>query len=178
MPNDKGPSDEERRLFRESVGSIRPLVHDKAALTRPRPAPVPTQRLREERHVIGQLLSDECDPSEYETGDELVYAKPNVQRKTMQRLRRGKYSVRAELDLHGMTVPMARQALDLFLSEARLGEEHCVRIIHGKGHGSFNRQPILKGKVALWLSQRGDVLAYCSARPIDGGSGAVDVLLK
>jgi DNA-nicking Smr family endonuclease len=53
-----------------------------------------------------------------------------------------------------------------------------VRIIHGKGNGSVQRRPVLKGKVNHWLQQRDEVLAFCSARPVDGGTGAVYVLLK
>lgn len=171
-------SKHESELFRQSVGSVKPVNHDRAAIQRPQPAPVPTQRMRQERAVIEQLLSGDIDLSELETGDELLFGQPGVAPKMIKRLRKGHYSIRAELDLHGMTVPMARQALRRFLTERRAQGEHCVRIIHGKGHGSFNRQPVLKGKLDRWLRQRIEVLAFCSARPVDGGTGAIYVLLS
>jgi DNA-nicking Smr family endonuclease len=86
--------------------------------------------------------------------------------------------VAAELDLHGMTSELARSALREFMAECRRRDHRCVRIIHGKGRGSSNRGPVLKGKVNRWLRQRDDVLAFCSARPVDGGTGALYVLLR
>ena len=124
------------------------------------------------------MLSDEYDPAEVETGEELIYARSGLQHRILKKLRRGQFVVSAECDLHGMTVPVARQALAEFLARCRLQHQTCVRIIHGKGHGSVQRIPVLKTKVGKWLQQREEVLAYCSARPMDGGTGAVYVLLK
>jgi len=86
--------------------------------------------------------------------------------------------VEAQLDLHGLTAAQARAALATFLRDCRIHGLRCVRIIHGKGRGSHNRQPVLKGKVNHWLRQRDEVLAFCTARPVDGGGGAVYTLLK
>jgi DNA-nicking Smr family endonuclease len=72
----------------------------------------------------------------------------------------------------------ARIALAEFLLHCSRNERRCVRIIHGKGLRSKNREPVLKHKLRHWLMQREDVLAFCQARPVDGGSGAVIVLLK
>ena len=88
------------------------------------------------------------------------------------------YRVAAELDLHGYTVAKAREALIEFLSSVRRRRHTCVRIVHGKGRGSPGKKPVLKNKVFTWLCQRDEVLAVCPARPFDGGSGAVYVLLK
>ena len=77
-----------------------------------------------------------------------------------------------------MTILIARQSLSEFLRRRRLSGARCVRIIHGKGRGSAQGLPVLKNKVNYWLQQRDDVLAFCSARPVDGGTGAVYVLLK
>lgn len=171
-------SQQDSRLFRQSVGAVKRIDHDRALIQHPRPAPVPTQRKRQERAVIKQLMSGDLDLSELETGEELLFAQPGVSPTTIKRLRQGHYSIRAELDLHGMTVPMARQALGRFLAQCLAHGEHCVRIVHGKGHGSFNRRPVLKGKLDRWLRQRIEVLAFCSARPVDGGTGAIYVLLS
>jgi DNA-nicking Smr family endonuclease len=124
------------------------------------------------------MLSDALDAAELETGEELLYCRTGLQHSVLRKLRRGHYSVGAELDLHGMRVEEARQALGAFLQHALAGDTRVVRIIHGKGNGSLNKQPVLKGKVNHWLRQRNDVLAFCSARPVDGGTGAIYVLLR
>jgi DNA-nicking Smr family endonuclease len=124
------------------------------------------------------MLSDALDPAELETGEELLYCRPGMQHNVMRKLRRGQYSVEAELDLHGMRVAEARQVLSDFLRHSLDSGIKTIRIIHGKGNGSLNKQPVLKGKVNHWLRQRVEVLAFCSARPVDGGTGAIYVLLK
>ena len=85
--------------------------------------------------------------------------------------------MQGELDLHRLNREEARDALTEFFNAARSSGWRCVRIIHGKGLSSPNREPVLKGKVRLWLAQRDEVLAYCEAPHHAGGSGAVLVLL-
>ncbi len=170
------PTDAE--LFRTAMADVRPLRQDKVAESAPPPPPIPRQALADQREVMETLLSDDYDPEALETGEELVYCKPGLQRRVLRKLRRGHYSLAGELDLHGMTVPMAREALRAFLGLCRARDYRCVRIIHGKGRRSSNRGPVLKAKVDHWLRQRDDVLAFCSARPADGGNGAVYVLLR
>src|SRR5690606_34378740 len=99
---------------------------------------------------------------------------PDVVRK----LRRGAWTVTAQLDLHGLRVDEARTVIADFLRQCVRSDRRCVRIIHGKGLGSANRQPVLKEKVRRWLTQKEEVLAFTEARPHDGGSGVVIVLLK
>lgn len=178
MSNDHRTSPEEARLFREAVKDVVPLPDDRVAPWRPRPLPVPRQTSLNEAQVIHELLSDAVDLHDLETGEELVYVHPGVQRGVLRKLRRGLFSVDGELDLHGMTVPVARQALVEFLRQCQRHHARCVRIIHGKGNGSLGKQPVLKAKVGHWLRQRNDVLAYSSARPVDGGTGAIYVLLR
>jgi len=86
--------------------------------------------------------------------------------------------VQSELDLHGLTSIAARDTLADFLVEARQRGYRCVRVIHGKGLTSPNREPVLKGKVRKWLAQWGDVLAYTEAPQHAGGSGAVLILVR
>jgi len=178
MPKKTKISEEDARLFRQAVKRVRPLHHDKATPHPARPKPIPKQRILDERKVLDDLLSDAYDPAELETGDELLFARPGLQHTLLRKLRRGQFSVNAELDLHGMTVAQARIALSEFLHHCRNSRARCVRIIHGKGHGSHQKIPILKSKVNGWLRQRDEVLAFCSARRVDGGGGAVYVLLK
>ncbi|MCW8828561.1 MAG: Smr/MutS family protein [Gammaproteobacteria bacterium] len=172
------PSDEEKALFRSAVADAQPLPQ-KRILPRP-PPPPPHPRLSEEdeARVLEDMLSDYIDPAELETGEELFYCRAGLQHSVLRKLRRGHYAIGAELDLHGMRVAEARQALSAFLQTTLAQQIKTVRIIHGKGNGSLNKQPVLKGKVNNWLRQRIEVLAFCSARPVDGGTGAVYVLLR
>ncbi|ALG67806.2 DNA mismatch repair protein MutS [Beggiatoa leptomitoformis] len=146
--------------------------------TSPRPRPIPRQRFLEDAQVKEDMLSDAYDPAELETGEELLFLRSGIQQTLFRRLRRGQLSIETELDLHGMTVPIAREAIAEFLHYCQSRNIRCARIIHGKGYGSWQKQPILKIKVNHWLRQRDEVLAFCSARPVDGGTGAVYVLLK
>lgn len=174
----KTPSEDDVALFREAVGEVTPIEHDAALIERPRPKPIPVQRQLDEARVKQELLTSPSDPSELDTGEELLYLAPGIASPMLRNLRRGRYSIEAHLDLHGMTVPLAYQALAAFLGSARASGKRCVIIIHGKGHGSYQKQPVLKGKLNLWLRRRAEVLAFCSARPVDGGTGALYVLLK
>lgn len=167
-------------LFRRAVADVIPLAPaNRAEIGHPRPRPVARQRLRDEHQVMLDALSDPWDwDAAVATGDELVFARPGVPAATLRKLRRGGWVIQAELDLHGHTGDEARVALAAFLNRCRHEDRRCVRIIHGKGHGSKNRLPVLKHKVRHWLTQREDVLAFCQARTVDGGAGAALVLLK
>ena len=93
-------------------------------------------------------------------------------------MRRGHWVIQDQLDLHGMRRDEAREMIVEFLRQAAVRGIRCVRIVHGKGLGSVNNEPVLKKLVHKWLVQRADVVAFCQAKPADGGSGAVVVLLK
>lgn len=173
--------DADLELFRAAMQNVQPLTTDESPdIDSPRPAPVPLQRLADDRAVLKELLlpADGVSIPDNETGEELAFLRPGLQQRVLRRLRRGHYRIATELDLHGMTVATAHNALTRFLHHCRRHDRRCVRIIHGKGRGSSNRGPILKGKVDRWLRQRAEVLAFCSARPVDGGTGAVYVLLR
>ncbi len=171
-------SREDAQLFREQVGRVRRVIDDRAAPVKRPISPRPRFKELDEKQVLVDLLSEQFEPAEMATGEELLYIRPGLQHKTLRKLRRGMYSMEAELDLHGMTVSIARQAVADFLYECKRRNIQCPRIIHGKGLGSRHRGPVLKRKLGGWLRQRNEVLAYCSARAYDGGTGAVYVLLK
>ncbi len=171
-------SSEDMELFRLSVGKVNPVRHQRTEAAPRRPAPIPHHSQRERALLREEMLGGDLDPAELETGEELSYARPGMQHTVLRKLRRGHYSVTAELDLHGLTVPLAHRAVADFLDAARTRSQCCVRIIHGKGLNSRQGRPVLKGKLDRWLSHCEAVLAYCSARPVDGGTGAVHVLLK
>ena len=154
-------------------------AHGRVIHPRPKLKPIPVQRLRDERAVLADSLSDAITwDIGIETGDELVYLRNGLSRQTVKKLRRGHWVIQDELDLHGLTSIEARSLLVEFLNACIRSDARCVRIIHGKGLRSKNREPVLKTKVANWLIQRDEVLAFCQARQVDGGGGAVVVLLK
>ncbi|HEY3644112.1 MAG TPA: Smr/MutS family protein [Gammaproteobacteria bacterium] len=171
-------SEEERQLFRQSVKGAKPLRHKKKAPSR-KPKPLPRARFadQERRDVLEESLRLDLHDGEPFSGEDLWYAKPGVQLALMRKLRRGQFSVRAELDLHGMRSEDARAVVAEFLLDAADHGWRCVRIIHGKGLGSGPRGPVIKQKLGGWLRQRKNVMAFCSARPADGGTGALYVLL-
>lgn len=170
-------------LFREAVRDVRPLGRPAQAADhawrrpkRPRPAARFTRADR--LAVLEESLRDEIIDPALAGGEELVFHRPGIQPAALRKLRRGDYRVQGELDLHGLTVAEAKQALREFLAQALMRQWRCVRIIHGKGLRSGHRGPVLKGMVGAMLRRVGPVLAYVSARQIDGGTGAVYVLLS
>ena len=178
-PPPEEPADDEA-LLREALKDVAPLPDPgKATLRGPPPKPIPVQKLRDDQQVLQDSLSDQI-PFEVglETGDELVFLRDGLSNMVLRKLRRGHWVAQDELDLHGLRSEEARQLLVAFLNEALGRGLRCVRIVHGKGLRSENREPVLKRKVGNWLAQRDEVLAFVQARPEDGGSGAVVVLLK
>ncbi len=169
---------EDRDLFRDHIGPVKPIQHDYAEPPLPKPRPVPRSTLADERQVLQDMLSDYFEPAELESGEELYYRRSGLQHSILRKLKRGQFRIGAALDLHGMNSVTARQALTDFIHHARRNQITGVRIIHGKGKRSSHKGPVLKQKVDYWLRQRDEVLAFCSARPVDGGTGAVYVLLK
>jgi len=179
-PHKPKPQPDGAVLFRRAVADAIPLPpSNRADIRRQRPKPIARQRLRDEQQVMVDALSDPLDwEAAMSTGEELVFVRPGVPTAALRKLRRGGWAIQGELDLHGHTGDEARVSLATFLNRCNLEDRRCVRIIHGKGYGSKNRLPVLKNKVRHWLMQREDVLAFCQARTVDGGAGAVIVLLK
>lgn len=170
------PSDEDRELFRKAIEGVRPLEDRPEPPTRPAPPPRARFRRADEQAVLEESLAANPE-AEGDTGEHLAFRRHGVSPTLFRKLRRGEICVRDEIDLHGFTAAEARAALYEFLAEARALDLRCVRVIHGKGLRSGHHGPVLKRKLGRWLQLRDDVLAYCSARPVDGGTGAVYVLL-
>jgi DNA-nicking Smr family endonuclease len=170
---------DELSLFREAVKDAKPLRHERVLLRPPPPKPIPHQFIRDEKQALADSLSDDYIPAhELESGEELLYLREGHSPDILRKLRRAHWVVQAQLDLHGMLVDEARLQTAKFLNQCRKRGIRCVRIIHGKGLGSRNREPVLKNKLRSWLMQRDEVIAYAQARQVDGGGGAVIVLLK
>ncbi|MFQ5935347.1 MAG: Smr/MutS family protein [Acidiferrobacterales bacterium] len=178
MSDERKQKEQRNSAFLDWISDVRPIKQDRVTPFRALRAPVPEQSNRDAEDVMQNLLSGQHDPAEIETGEEVLYVRSGVRPATVRKLRRAHYAIEAELDLHGQRVPNARELINAFLRDALLAGRRCVKIIHGKGLSSDAKLPILKGKVSVWLARRGDVLAFCSARANDGGTGAVYVLLK
>ena len=166
--------------FREAMTGVQPLPdRGRVAHAPARPEPQPRQRLEDDRQALQESLSGNAalEP-DLESGEALTYLREGLSPQILRKLRSGFWSVQDELDLHGLRAEQARELLNQFVTGAAKRGQRCLRVIHGKGSRSKNREPVLKRKVATWLAQRGEVLAYCEARPAQGGSGAVVVLLR
>jgi DNA-nicking Smr family endonuclease len=178
MRKSRPVSDEDLRLFAEAVGPVRLLRESTPAVERPKPVPEPKQSLRDEANVADELLHSAIDPAAIEVGEELSYLKDGHSPRLLRQLKRGQFSIADELDLHQMTAAVARAAVKGFLDASRRGGRLCVKLIHGKGLRSRAQGPVLKRLVDGLLRRRADVVAFASAKPAEGGTGATIVLLK
>ena len=174
------PSDADRNLFLQAVADAKPLPHHgKVLRKKDAPPPFPVQSILDDKEALRESLSAQWTAEDWlDTGDEPNFLRPGLSRQVLRKLRSGTWVVQGELDLHGYDRHEAREALAGFLAHCIKRGIRFVRVIHGKGLGSKNREPVLKIKVKHWLTQRDEVLAYCQARPVDGGSGALLVLLR
>jgi DNA-nicking Smr family endonuclease len=171
------------QAFRAAVRDVTPLVHTPPAAGLAKPKPRPRSRapgaaasdkdnLDQEMPLIGTA------PDGVTADGALSFQRAGVRIQVMRRLRRGLYPVEDELDLHGLNQTAARDKLADFIARSRDQGCRCVRVIHGKGYRSGARGPVLKTAVNLWLRRHMDVMAFASARAIDGGAGALYVLLR
>jgi len=169
---------EDLALFEQAVGPVRRMADHGIAPSRPRPPPEPLQSLLDEARVSQELTRSVIDPAQIEIGEELSYLKQGLSPRLLRQLKRGQFSITDEIDLHQMTAEVARKAIKLFLDESRREHRLCVKIIHGKGLRSRAQGPVLKRLVDGLLRRRGDILAFASAAPAEGGTGAVVVLMR
>ena len=166
-------------LFRAAVADVTPIRNTRVHHEPPSPAAIPRQRELDEAAALHESLYGEPLIDLYlEGGDEAAWARSGIQRSVLRDLRRGRWVVNANLDLHGHTRDEARVAFNQFIAECALSGKRCLRIVHGKGLGSPGREPVLKKLVLGWLTQKTEVLAFCQASTADGGAGAVLVLLR
>ena len=173
-------SDAEKDLFQRAAGKVAPLRAHGRVQHPPEPvAPIPAQRQLDDQRVLKEAISDAFDASTLlEVDEAMSFRRPGIGIDVARKLRRGYWSIQAEIDLHGLRSDDAREALAAFLREAVRQGLRCVRVVHGKGLGSPGKTPVLKGKVHGWLVQKNEVLAFVQARADEGGAGALVVLLK
>lgn len=171
-------NDADFSLFRSAMQGVRRLDAETQVVRKAPPAAVPLHSQRDAAAALREMADGRFDYENLEYGDEAFFQRPGVHRSDMRKLRRGQFSVQGELDLHGLAVDEAKAALAAFIERSVARNLSCVRVIHGKGHRSPGKTPVLKPKVASWLSRWDGVLAFSTARPVDGGTGALYVLLK
>ncbi len=170
-------------VFRAAVRDVKPLIQPleaqgltspKSRIRRRKPAAASLENLDD----IMPLISTESTASTGKDAEPLSFQRSGVRSQIMRRLRRGLYPIEDQLDLHGLNQAAARDRLADFIGRSRDAGYRCVRIIHGKGYRSGTRGPVLKTAVNLWLRRHTDVMAFTFARSIDGGTGALYVLLR
>jgi DNA-nicking Smr family endonuclease len=174
MSKEKKPKDD--GLFKEAVQDIDPISQDRAPPYRKKVSPHPRPQTDEKDELEADI--DIALATDIKAGDLLQFSRPGVQDRLVKDLRRGRIEIGLELDLHGLTIRLAKAQLELCLQECRARNIRCLHIIHGKGFGSAEQQPVLKQQLNIWLQQKKSVLAFCSATQRDGGTGAVYVLLR
>lgn len=171
-PHRRLPEEDELAL-RRAMQDVKPLNSD--AVHRPAP---PRSRQRRDPGEPAPAVSPLPFDRDVQPGEFLHFARGGVQDRLIRKLRRGLIVQQAEVDLHGLTIRQAWECLDEFIAEGRARGLRCVRVVHGKGYRSGARGPVLKSAVNSWLRHNHDVIAFVSARSIDGGTGAVYVLLR
>ncbi len=169
-------NDDDKAAFNEAMRGVKRLSHTKITAPMPKVAAKPRPIKEDKAEDTYFVFSDYEKLEPVESKDLIQFARSGLQHKILRNLRTGQYNVEAILDLHGKTIDEAKTALSEFLASCkRHGIRHVI-MVHGKGRA--NSKPILKNKLNHWLRQTDDVLAFSSALPKDGGSGALYVLLR
>jgi len=172
-------TDNDSMLFRDAVGDVKPVTTgNRREPEKNTKSPTTPMKQADDKAVMRELLEDFKDTDLLETGEHLAWCAPGIQRSELRKLKSGRYAIQAEIDLHGFTRAEAKAELAGFLHHVETQGHRCVRIIHGRGRKNPERTPVLKRAVDNWLQHHKRVLAYCSARENDGGTGAVYVLLR
>ncbi len=172
------PDEDEAALFREAVRGVKPLTPaQRVAAAAPKPRARARFSRADRQAVLEEILHGSPDEPELDAADPSLFARPGVSASTLRKLRRGQFRVQAELDLHGLTQAQAKLQLHEFLLAAQHSGARCLRIVHGKGLRSGPKGPVLRELVNRMLRRCAPVLAFTSARQVDGGTGAVYVLL-
>ena len=174
--------DDEKNLFKEAVRNVKPLkIKSKtieAQSSAPKPKPIANKFLEDEKKVLLDSLSDDYIYEDGMLEDGLLFLSPGHSPDIIKKLKKGYWVVQGSIDLHGMVSQEAKSYIVDYIHQCKKKHIRCIRIIHGKGIGSKNKEPVLRNKVKNWLAQKDEVIAYAQAPKHDGGSGAVIVLLK
>ncbi len=179
------PLDEESALFLEAVGEVAQVRSVKQRVGPPEPPTAAQLKIpNEEAESLARLAELVSGQGDFDIADSEAFIEGQVHgfdANVMRKLRAGDFSVQASLDLHGLTRDPAKLAFEAFIQKARIAGHRCVLVVTGRGLHSQDQLPVLKEGVQQWLT-RGraakQVLGFCTARPKDGGAGAIYVLLR
>lgn len=181
-PPAREASDDE--LWASATSGVARLERGPGRVEPPHPAPAPGVFWHPDLDAIRALeaLVSGDAPFDLADTDEFIEGRvPGLDPGIVRRLRRGEFAVQGHIDLHGMTREEAKAAVDAFLKKARSAGKRCVLLVHGRGIHSKDQMPILKEALKNWLATARfgrHVLAFATARPVDGGGGAIYVLLR
>ncbi len=176
------PEVEEQALFEEAMADVQPIERDRhlPQISFRKPTSI-SEREREVLRELDRIVSGEA-PFELSDSDEFMQgAVRGFDPRTVRQLKRGEFTLQADLDLHGLDAATARPLLERFIGDCHARGLRCVRVVHGRGRNSPGGIPVLKANLPRWLARgpsRLLVLAYTSARPQDGGTGTTYVLLR
>lgn len=174
----------EADLWARATAGVSPIEPGPGVADPRPPAPGPPRFWHPDLEAIDQLraLVNGDLPFDLADSDEFIEGwVAGLDGAVVRKLRRGEYAVQGHFDMHGMTRGEARSAVDRFFREARGAGKRCVLLIHGRGSHSKDQVPVLKEALRSWLATARfgrHVLAFATARPEDGGAGAVYVLLR
>jgi DNA-nicking Smr family endonuclease len=170
--------DADKKLFDEAMKGVKPLRTSNKITPKKKQTTARTHSHQKPNRPepVHTALSDPWDISHIQAETCLNYGKTRVQPKQFKALKQGQIRPEARLDLHGFHVEEAGITLTQFIQHTHAQKMRCVLVIHGKG-GRFHEPPILKAHVNHWLKQLPQVLAFHSAKPRDGGFGAVYILM-
>ncbi len=185
-PPDPPPRRElsEEELWERELAGVRPLAPGPGTVAPPPPRGAPERFWHPDLEAIDALraLVNGDAPFDVADTDEFIEGRvAGLDQAVVRKLRRGEFAVQGHVDLHGMTREEAKGAVERFLRQARNAGKRCVLVVHGRGLHSKDQLPVLKDALRTWLSTARfarHVLAFASARPVDGGAGAVYVLLR
>lgn len=179
VPRDHPPAPDDIALFRAEMRDVAPAKPvNRVEPWRPKPSPVPAQRILDERAVLEELARLGTDGDDTEVEDDSLFLRPGLPREILRKLRRTHWVIQDQVDLHGLGADDAAAATAAFLADCRRRGVRCVRIIHGKGLRSRGREPVLKRRIRKLLTRRDEVLAFVEPHAVHGGGGAVVVLLE
>jgi DNA-nicking Smr family endonuclease len=176
---------DDRDLFEAAVRGVVPIPADERRRVAPaRPPAAPSPVLREEDAALAELADLVAGVAAFDISDTEEHVEGMViglDPRILRRLRAGEFAYQGHLDLHGMTADEAKPAVQEFVFRSMVAAHRCVLLVHGRGRNSPDQRPILKDRLKDWLTH-GElgrrVLAFSTARPYDGGSGAMYVLLR
>ncbi len=180
MKQRQPPTSDDLAAFHTAVAGAVPLrVDERVALELPKPSPTPRQLELDEAAAIAESLYGAFDIDDVlAIGDADSFLRTGLPRSVLRDLRRGRWAIQNHTDLHGLNRHEAHTEVARVIAESHSAGKRCIRIVHGRGHGSPGREGILRRLAKSWLARRKDVMAFCHAPPSDGGEGALWVLLR